>query len=187
MSEVNKHAENINEFDCGTITIEYELNKGFFAWFTSKSHKPKNAKNIQFGFSNDKYVTDKTAVSNIEYLNFVDSINSPCPLVITNNSTATTFLKIVAAIRQDTDEIKLKYFLSNLKILKSHPSFPNIIYSHFNCIYRLQSNSNVNNVIELVCIYDGKDSTRFIFAYNSKQIKKEEIMFILLKILCDNF
>ena len=93
-------------------------------------------------------------------------------MVITNNLTATTFLKIVSTIKQDTDQIKLNYILSNLKILKSHPSFPNIVYSEYNCIYRSQSNSNV---IELACIYDGKDSTRFIFAYNSKQIKKEEI------------
>mgnify|MGYP001267670829 CR=1 FL=1 len=184
MSEVNKHAENINESEWGTITVEYESNKGVFTWFTSKSHKPKNAKNIHFSFTNDKYVTDKNSVSNIKYLNLVDSINSPCPLVITNNSTATTFLKIVSTIKQDTDQIKLNYILSNLKILKSHPSFPNIVYSEYNCIYRSQSNSNV---IELACIYDGKDSTRFIFAYNSKQIKKEEIMFILLKILCNNF
>lgn len=174
MSESKTHADNI---EYGTITVIYEVNKSFFSWLFSKLSKPKNAKNIQFTFNKSKYIVDKKSISNIEYFNVVESINSPCPLIVTNNANIKNYLKIYPVIRQDNESLKLNYILLNLKMLKLHPSFPNIIYSQYNCIYRLQNQNYsvyLNNDIELACIYNGKDSMRFIFAYNNDEIKKRK-------------
>jgi hypothetical protein len=54
-------------------------------------------------------------------------------------------------------------------------------------MHNLPHIDSVKNIMELACIYSGKDSARFIFAYNNNEIEKEEISYLLLKILCNDF
>lgn len=198
MSISYTHADNIqlnnidlfNEITYGTITVLYSEESYYQKIFSSKRKKPKNAKNIIFCFDSHKYVLEKKSINKLEYFNITQFNSSPCPSIIKNITNDKKFLKVTSSIKQDTDDLKLNYILSNLDMLKFHPSFPNITYSIYNCIYRMHNlyySNSVKNIIELACIYNGKDSIRFIFAYNNKEIEKEEISYLLLQILCNNF
>jgi hypothetical protein len=194
MSTVHTYAVNIDsceidlldEITYGTITVLYP-NKSYFQKIFGIKIKPID---ILFCFDSYKYVLEKKSINKLKYFNFTQINSSPTPTIIKNNSSDKIFLKVTPAIKHETDDMKLNYILSNLEILKFHPSLPNITYSIYNCIYRLYNLNNiypVKHIIELACIYNGKDSNRFIFAYNNNEIKKEEISYLLLKILCNNF
>ena len=195
MTTAYTHADNIqsnktNSIEYGTITVSYFDESYYQKVFGKKMKKPKNATNILFCFDSHKYVLEKTSINKLEYFNVEQFNNSPCPTIIKNITNDKKFIKVTSSIKQDSDDLKLNYILSNLDLLKFHPSFPNITYSIYNCIYRMYNlnyTNSFNNVIELACIYSGKDSIRFIFAYNNKEIEKEEISYLLLKILCNNF
>jgi len=195
MSTTYTHAANIqlnktDSMEYGTITVLYPDESYYQKVFSTKRKKPKNAKSILFCFDSHKCVLEKKSISKLEYFNATQFNNSPCPANIKNITNDKKFLKVTPAIKQDTDDLKLNYILSNSEMLKHHPSFPNITYSIYNCIYRMHNLPHIDsfkNIIELACIYSGQDSVRFIFAYNNKEIEKEEVSYLLLQILCNNF
>jgi hypothetical protein len=194
MSEICTHADNIDlretdlfeEITYGTITVLYK-DLSYYQYLFG--YERKKTKNIVFCFDSCKYILEKKSISKLKYFKFSQFDSLSCPSIIKNKKNDRIFIKVAPSIKQENNTMKLNYFLTNIKILKGHPSIPNIKYSIHNCIYRLHNlrlKHSVVNIIELACIYTDEYTSRFIFAYNNIEIKKEEISYILKKILCNN-
>lgn len=192
MVENTTHAENnfqtyvprkkinpLSEVEYGTITITYEL--PWFSWLS----KQKNKKEIIFCFDSNKQIINKKDVSDLKCFDVTNSGSSPCPSQITNLQTGKTFLKLSPSIKKDQEHNP------ELKILSGHPAYSNIIKTPYNCFYQMQNldyQGHTKYILGLGCLNnDDKNICKYIFAYNSSEISSNEVCYILLKILCNNF
>ena len=174
----------IDEMEFGTISIRYS-NRGILNLFLSKSHKPKNAKCIEFAFDSNKKIYNKYNVHKLTNFTIELSSTSICPITITKTNTGKTFLKSSSIIKKEVTNA-----LPDLKMFNSHPSLPNAIPSDYNCIYNMHDFGfigHVRFVLGLLCISDESDLTKFIFAYNKNILDTNEVTYLLNGILCGKF
>ncbi len=196
MSENQTHAESnanhilankidpFKELEYGTITVLYD--KSWFSLF-SKSKKPKNAKEIFLCFDSDKTIVDKQTVKKLDYFEITHSGTSPCPLEFSNRTSNKKYLKMVSSIRKENGD-----YASDLKILSPHPAYSNIVKTQYNCLYHMHDmkyTGHVKYILGLGCIDSSANEniSKFIFTYNQSELDINQVSYILIGILCNNF
>ncbi len=176
--------DSFKELEYGTITIIYD--SSLFPFF-SKSKKPKNAKEIFLCFDLDKTIVDKQTVKKLNYFDITHSGTSPCPLEFSNKINNKKYLKMVSSIRKEHGD-----YTSDLKILSSHPEYSNIVKNQYNCLYQMHDmkyTGHVKYILGLGCIDSNANEniSKFIFTYNQTELDINQVSYILLGILCNNF